>query len=348
MTTTGCNAKCPYCYERGVPVFSMSQDVANKVADFIVSRAKPGNRINIEWFGGEPLLNTRVIDIISNRITQELSDVPFSSSIITNASRINKDVIAKLSSTWHTKRLQITVDGIGQKYESVKGLGDNSFNYLISVLDDLASIDIEIDIRFNYNHENYMDIEDFGKFFSTYPYRDKLTFYSAKIFSESSKCGYFDLEKETHYVDTKMHQYGLVSGLQLLPRVFKTGCMAQYPEFFTIDPRGMLFKCDRRFLESNALSRVEDKTSDTFGANWNSQEYASKCHNCKLFPLCWGGCKYDRLTGIYPCYLTESIINKRLKLLLSDISDEMTSDIFVLTTGKRRIENRLPSLQYWN
>ena len=36
LTTTGCNAKCPYCYEKGVKHSFLSKEVAEKIIKFII------------------------------------------------------------------------------------------------------------------------------------------------------------------------------------------------------------------------------------------------------------------------------------------------------------------------
>ena len=116
--------------------------------------------------------------------------------------------------------------------------------------------------------------------------------------------------------------------------------MAMYPNFYTIDPRGRLFKCDRRLLDQNSISTI-----DTFihGENLetedNNYHFAEKCQACKLFPLCWGGCQYDRITGIYPCYLTTRIISERLRMVLEDYSMNFPAAIKIISKGKRRLRD---------
>ena len=347
LTTTACNAKCPYCYEKGIPVKTMTPLTAEKVADFVLSKKHPGDRISIEWFGGEPLLNYEAIDIISERILTGITkEEKFSSSIITNASRIDEIILHKLKNNWHTDRIQITIDGIGEKYNQVKQLGHQSFDRLMTIIDSLAQTGIIIDIRFNYDQGNFKEIEQFARFFSDYKYKDRLTFYSAKLFSERSKRGYFDLEEESIFVDTIMNKYGLIKGIQLIPRVFNTGCMAMFPHFFTIDPQGRLFKCDRRLLDENTIASVDHSEGVSFAELESLLAFAPKCKLCNLFPLCWGGCQYDRLTGIYPCYLTTRIINEKLLLALNDIILKKESSIMVASTGRRIIKDRIDGIQY--
>lgn len=67
-TTTGCNFKCPYCYEEGVKSINMSQDVEDAIVKYIETVKKP---IDITWYGGEPLINWATIQ----RLTQKISEI---------------------------------------------------------------------------------------------------------------------------------------------------------------------------------------------------------------------------------------------------------------------------------
>ena len=68
LTTTKCNARCFYCYEHGVEKKDMDQDVAVALINYI--KENIGQRkLHITWFGGEPLVNKKVIDYISSTLT---------------------------------------------------------------------------------------------------------------------------------------------------------------------------------------------------------------------------------------------------------------------------------------
>lgn len=66
LTTTDCNARCFYCYEQGLERVNMSRQTALDTAEFIKKTA--GKKIKLHWFGGEPLFNSSVIDIITDEL----------------------------------------------------------------------------------------------------------------------------------------------------------------------------------------------------------------------------------------------------------------------------------------
>lgn len=324
FTTSACNATCFYCYEKGLRGYTMSQDIALETAKFIVSHIKSGEKLRIEWFGGEPLLNVKAIDTISDYLTEHLPvGVDYYSTIVTNGSKITRSVIEKMFRCWSLKRVQITIDGVAEKYEKVKGLGLGSFDRIIQIIGLLVEANIKVDIRVNYDSSNIEDIKEVIRFFSTYHYKDRITLYAAKIFSEQTSRGYFDLEKETLEIESLLYELGLKRGVDLLPKTFVTGCMATFPGFYTIDPDGKLFKCDRKLLEGNIVASVSDyEEENLYVHRWNDLEVESKCQSCALYPMCWGGCLYDRLNGIYPCYLTHRIVKHNLMLLLKDYLEQ--------------------------
>ena len=106
-TTMSCNLRCPYCFEEGnkSPEF-MHDDVADAIVKYLVS--KKSHNINITWFGGEPLMNFKVIERISNSLKK--NDVRYAASIITNGTLFTRGMIEKLDE-YSIKSVQITLDG---------------------------------------------------------------------------------------------------------------------------------------------------------------------------------------------------------------------------------------------
>lgn len=328
LTTTGCNAKCPYCYEKGVIHSMMTEDIAESIVQFIISDIHPGEKLRIEWFGGEPLLNKNVIDYISEKIINTLpKDVDFVSNMITNGYLITPLIVQKMKSKWKLKHVQITLDGKGEIYEKIKGLGRGSFDKIISVIKLLTDNKIKVDIRINFDSYNIDKIEELLDYLSKASFNDKINVYPAKIFSNSTKRGYFDLEEETIKIYKLLRKYGFRKGIQLIPRSFHTSCMASYPHFYTISPQGKIFKCDRQFLDKNSIADVRNrpKSKDLIKYVKSNNTVAEKCTCCVLYPLCWGGCYYDRENNIYPCYLTKKIVLETLKMALDDLE---TQDVY--------------------
>jgi len=70
LPTTSCNARCYYCYEKGIVPVSMSETVAQDVIRFIVEHSH-GQEIRIRWFGGEPTLGVKRINQICDGLKKK-------------------------------------------------------------------------------------------------------------------------------------------------------------------------------------------------------------------------------------------------------------------------------------
>lgn len=65
MVTDACNFRCPYCYQAH-STHNMGIEETNRLCRYLMKSIDNGVEvINIHWFGGEPLLNTAPIFILS-------------------------------------------------------------------------------------------------------------------------------------------------------------------------------------------------------------------------------------------------------------------------------------------
>ncbi|MBQ3494669.1 MAG: SPASM domain-containing protein [Clostridia bacterium] len=324
LTTTACNARCPYCYEEGVCKVSMNQQTATSVANFILEQSQNVKAIEIEWFGGEPLLNTSAIDTICSIIKQKKRpELRFESSIVSNASMIDSNLIQKMINDWNIYQIQITIDGLKEEYERVKALGEGSFEKLIHILEMLCETKIKVVIRLNFDKNNVEELKNLINYLSTLPFSKKLEVYPAKI-NDGKQRTQFILENETIQMYKHLHDAGFMTKLKLLPRTLKTPCAAVHNGYYTINADGNLFKCDRKLLAGNSVGSVYEplKINKEITTKWENLSLPERCYQCKLFPLCWGGCIYERIMGQDFCYITENIVNNNLNLILSDYLKE--------------------------
>jgi sulfatase maturation enzyme AslB (radical SAM superfamily) len=68
VTTMDCNLGCYYCYENKYPSF-LSKETSNRIFDYIREglKARKHQRMHLGWFGGEPMLNSKAIDYLSEK-----------------------------------------------------------------------------------------------------------------------------------------------------------------------------------------------------------------------------------------------------------------------------------------
>ena len=161
MTTSNCNARCGYCYEKEIVPIGMTKKTADDVIDFIEKHKDTNFPIHIRWFGGEPLLNTKIIDYIVHRFHED--GIEFISDIVTNAYLANEETSKKFD-YWKIKAAQITIDGVGKKYNEIKRYKGNDTNPFQTVINNVWNIirnsNANVSIRVNVSEDNINDLDE--------------------------------------------------------------------------------------------------------------------------------------------------------------------------------------------
>ncbi len=153
--TMDCNARCYYCFEHGCHHEKMNQETADQFVKFIKENWNE-EKISINWFGGEPLIATDVIDyIVAGLINERIN---FISKITTNGLALTESVIAKCLNSWNVNKIQISMDALGEEYNKIKNYIDTSyespFDQVIENVFNALESGLKIRIRININPNN--------------------------------------------------------------------------------------------------------------------------------------------------------------------------------------------------
>jgi uncharacterized protein len=173
----------------------MSKETADKVIDLILKKEK--KKLDITWFGGEPLINKDIINYICDKLKE--NNISIKSNIITNGILFDKELISQLKEKWNLHSAQITLDGIGTQYEKIKGVPQGSFDKVINNIEELMKAKIHVSIRMNVNTRNYKDSSElldfiYNRFYTKYNKYFKI--YIHEIFgSEFEKDLYSKIKK---------------------------------------------------------------------------------------------------------------------------------------------------------
>ena len=174
--TMSCNARCYYCFENGSTKGNMSYEVAKQLVKFIDKNCIE-RKLAISWFGGEPLLAVNTIDYITKELTKR--GIEISSTITSNGSLANNEIIKKFKK-WKVRRIQITVDSLGEEYNRIKNykgiLNKDAFDLVEKNIDLLLKNEIRVHIRVNYNPNNTDVAEKTLEYFYK-KYKDNELFY---------------------------------------------------------------------------------------------------------------------------------------------------------------------------
>lgn len=280
FTTTDCNASCPYCFEKGCEIKTMTDATANDVASYIIRSRSKSKTTGIKWFGGEPLCNKNAINIISKKLIE--NNVDFHSEITSNGDLFDTCTDEELKDIWHVKSVQFTVDDAGKNYDLIKGLPDGAYERLKKSVERLWKLRIRVHLRLHYNPNVGLDacrkvIQDFKQ----YP---NLTMYVRLVFHNDSVEHYKELiEIESEIEAAGKRTYGF-------PK-YSVGnhCMADSTRMVSITPDGRFTPCEHYSSGENIYGSIysREKRQDILD-KWAAREKyeMSTCRECPLFPSC--------------------------------------------------------------
>jgi uncharacterized protein len=134
--TNSCNLSCRYCYEYGEDRLArpeapavMSEETARASVDLLLDRSAPRAKLQVTFFGGEALLNWKVIrptiEYARRRAAEQGKLVDF--SLTTNATMLTAEIIRFLAEQ-HVG-VTVSIDGPRDYTDSMRVYGDGRGSY---------------------------------------------------------------------------------------------------------------------------------------------------------------------------------------------------------------------------
>ena len=154
-----CNFNCIYCYEGGMKGrFYMTGETAYLLLDFIKSRFTPDKKsVNIDFYGGEPLLSADLIKSISAQMKSftESRGASYTFTLVTNGSLFKRRIAEDLAALG-LKGIKITVDGPPEIHNACRPFksGAGSFDTIIKNIKETNDI-VKIAVGGNFQKENF-------------------------------------------------------------------------------------------------------------------------------------------------------------------------------------------------
>lgn len=315
LTTTSCNASCPYCYEKGIKKQSMSSKVAEDVSQYILKNAS--SKIALRWFGGEPLCNSEAITAICKKISDY--GIPYHSSITSNGflfNKIEKNIIVDL---WKLRNAQITIDGTRENYnrtKSYKSCQEDAYERVLENVKRLLDIGVAVSIRLNISNENTKDmlalIEELKKRFYGY---SRIKVYPYPIFEGTGTPAFrpTDSEREFLYdncilIFEKILACGL-SPNQKIGTIKKHHCMADGGKSRVIFPDGRISLCqhydEKEVCGTIYKNRIDAKKEIAWKKRTSDIE---NCKKCPQYPICF---RLEKCPNEVQCTSGERRFNER-------------------------------------
>lgn len=315
MPTMACNLNCKYCYEKTTDR-KMSPETKGKLMQFVRENLAQTKRLEVTWYGGEPLLEKETIFELSAKF-RELCDelkCSYSSGIITNGLLLDGETARQLAHDCAVDFCQVTLDGPRDVHDSRRPVkeGGGSFETILNNLKD-ASRYLKINIRINIDRENedsYLNLLDD---LAAAGLKDLVKLHigmvepigRAKVCADTtSKC--LDDEKMAEYqirFYKKAFDGGFRPQFYLVPANVFGLCAAEIDRAYVVEPDGNLQKCwvtvgDEKERVGHIETGVPLSSQLLKWVSFDPAAMHDECRDCKVLPLCFGNCVYRALDKI--------------------------------------------------
>ena len=128
-----CNLRCKYCFAGGGEYMGkrelMSAEVGKKAIDFVIEQSGSRRNIEIDYFGGEPLMNFDVVKEITEYAKEQgrLHGKEFRFTITTNGVLLDDDKQAYINE--NMSNTVLSLDGRREVHDAVRKRADGSGSY---------------------------------------------------------------------------------------------------------------------------------------------------------------------------------------------------------------------------
>lgn len=310
-----CNLKCKYCFAEEGEYHGrralMSYEVGKKALDFLVKNS--GSRVNLEvdFFGGEPLMNFQVVkDLVAyGRSLEEPYHKKFRFTLTTNGVLLNDDIIAFANQ--EMSNVVLSVDGRKEVHDRMRPLagGQGSYDLVIPKFKKVAESRNQTNyyVRGTFTHFNKdfaadvchladMGFEQISVEPVVAPESEAYALVEADIPQILEEYDKLAVELIKRHKEGKSFQFfHFMIDLKGGPCVYKrlSGC-GSGTEYLAVTPWGDLYPCHQfvgqeAFLMGNVDEGIirTDIREQFKACNVYSKE---KCRNCFAKFYCSGGC----------------------------------------------------------
>ncbi len=300
--TEKCNFRCKYCYEN-FEKKAMSPEVQESLINFVKSNIKNYRRINVDWFGGEPLLNMDIIENLSKKLIEicTRNRVMYASEITTNGYFLTPENVEILKRC-RVYKFHVTLDGPEEIHNRQRVLygGGKTWQVIADnmryIRDNLKSGLIQVSIRTNLTRYVYDCYKEYMGFLKEEFGQDKRFVYLFRNAEDWGNMQQEDIKKvfcnEEQYMEVlieslKNNFFNIGTRMCLVPGGLL--CYAWKKNTITVRSDGIVGKCTLNLYEKmNQIANIDSYEPGSHPGFWDASEKGTpgKCCNCKKYPVC--------------------------------------------------------------
>jgi uncharacterized protein len=314
-----CNLGCTYCYAEqgsfGEAPQLMTQDVANAAVDLLLRSAAPGERVNLIFLGGEPLVNRAGLRAVTERAAELARDagIVLGFAITTNGTLVDDDDAAFFERYGFS--VTVSIDGVGAAHDALRPFksGRPSYGAVMANAARLVSCAqrMQVSARVTVTPRN-LDLPrtldelvragfhgvGFSPMLSSPTGADQLGATALERMLEQMIACAAQFEDRTLAGD----HYPFSNALQALREIHR-GTARPYPcgagaGYFGVAADGKLHACHRFVGDQPVLGEIGTGVDRARQADWLAARHVHQqepCRTCWARYLCGGGCHHEVL-----------------------------------------------------
>lgn len=310
IPTYQCNFKCIYCWENTKNQNdNMNEESQAKLVNFIYDKIKIASSLDIDWFGGEPLL---AYDAIKNllinidRICKE-NRKPYSCSLTSNGYALTEDKVRFLVKH-HTHFFQITLDGDKELHNRNRPLKNGGETYdiilqnLKNIRDNIKEQYFRVLIRLNVTEETTRNTKEYFEMIEKEFSKDRRFLVYIQGVEKHNEIKFEEMYGkylERHEVTESLYDICIEKKIMTSTLKMLTPgdlmCKAMHDNSIFINSKCEIYKCDMDMQRNHVSYMGSLFESDKIELHGEKFDYWKKvmnkldyCDDCLLLPLCCG------------------------------------------------------------
>lgn len=317
LVTDACNARCKYCFiENPLPKehhFSMmSEETAKKGIDFYFKHLSKNPHLSksVFFYGGEPLMNKKVVEKAIEYINETKENQEIKMSIVTNGTLIDKEIARKFKEG--NVSVSVSIDGPESVMNSVRPLanGDpDTFSKVVRGWNILKEEGISPSISLTLSRYNVPSLKEnvqylteilspsaFGFNFLIGTNQDLKEVGFDREFTSNQVIDTFQYLREKGIFEDKMMRR-INAFVKKTPHLKDCGAIGNQ---IVVSPEGYIGTCHAFAGSKKGYRKIEEMENvvleeDEIFKSWARRQPLNleECFGCRAIGICGGGCPYQ-------------------------------------------------------
>lgn len=342
--TSKCQLGCVYCGQSHSDLCLdeiTTQLIVERIFDKLESNKCKSLRV--AWYGGEPLLELDKLKEITEILKRycDNNDISYAARFSTNGILLTPSVYQMLVNECDVQQVEITLDGLKKQHDRNRHFknGKGSFDIILKNLLGIADLyknwnsekTCRISVRCNVNKHNDASVSELIQLLAKLDLQKLVTFYVKGVYSwaqnDADKDSIELIEFSQKEIVWMKEMKDLGFQVEGMPIRISGACVAISPIAEMYDPFGNVYCCTEASLseiyDNSAynLGKLPTPSKNPIAPKWHNTILTGTipCRECKVLPICGGGCPKSWEEGNIPCLSYKYNLEERLLLAFSKL-----------------------------